>query len=73
MSKEKASGTSASLAPKRRVWRKIYIGIVEQTLEIRAVEVKSSDIGDAPILPRQIRPDQDIASIIADGPHDTGK
>ena len=31
---------------KRRVWRKIHIGIDEQTLEIRAVEVTSSDIGD---------------------------
>ena len=32
--------------PRRRVWRKIHIGIDEQTLEIRAVEVTSSDIGD---------------------------
>jgi Transposase DDE domain len=27
-------------------WRKIHIGIDEQTLEVRAVEVTSSDIGD---------------------------
>ena len=37
--------------PKRRLWRKIHIGIDEQTLEIRAIEVTSSSIGDAPILP----------------------
>jgi hypothetical protein len=29
--------------PKRRVWRKIHIGIDEQTLEIRAVEVTQPD------------------------------
>jgi hypothetical protein len=29
---------------KRRVWRKIHLGIDEQTLEIRAVEVTSSDV-----------------------------
>jgi Transposase DDE domain len=29
---------------KRRVWRKIHIGIDEETLEVRAVEVTSSDI-----------------------------
>ena len=50
--------------PKRRVWRKVHLGIDEQTLEIRAVEVTSSDIGDAPMLPEllsQIPPDQEIA------------
>jgi len=31
---------------KRRVWRKVHLGIDEQTLEIRAVEVTSSDMGD---------------------------
>ncbi|UOA20709.1 hypothetical protein DSM14862_03547 (plasmid) [Sulfitobacter indolifex] len=29
--------------PKRRVWRKIHIGIDEQTLEIRAVEITGSN------------------------------
>ena len=32
-------------------WRKVHLGIDEETLEIRAVEVTSSDIGDAPMLP----------------------
>ena len=36
---------------KRRVWRKIHIGIDEETLEVRAVEVTGSSIGDAPMLP----------------------
>ena len=62
--------------PKRRLWRKIHIGIDEQTLEIRAIEVTSSSIGDAPILPdllNQIRPDQEIGRVTGDGAYDTRK
>jgi hypothetical protein len=62
--------------PKRRVWRKVHLGIDEQTLEIRAVEVTSSDVGDAPMLPEllsQIPADQEIASVTADGAYDTRK
>jgi hypothetical protein len=61
---------------KRRVWRKIHIGINEQTLEIRAAEFTTSDVGDAPMLPNlldQIPPDQEIASVTADGAFDTRK
>jgi len=61
---------------KRRVWRKVHLGIDEETLEVRAVEVTSSDIGDAPMLPEllaQIAADQDIASVTADGAYDTRK
>jgi hypothetical protein len=61
---------------KRRVWRKIHIGIDEETLEVRAVEVTGSNIGDAPMLPEllnQIPPDQDIGSVTADGAYDTRK
>ncbi|MFT5651965.1 MAG: hypothetical protein ACI9TZ_003462 [Yoonia sp.] len=74
---------------KRRIWRKIYIGIDEETLEVRAIEVTSSDIGpfhglqsnhyrsmDVPILPEllnQIPPDQDISSVTADGAYNTRK
>ena len=61
---------------KRRIWRKIHIGIDEETLQIRAVEVTGSNIGDAPMLPEllnQIPPDQDIASVTADGAYDTRK
>ena len=61
---------------KRRIWRKIHIGIDEETLAVRAVEATSSNIGDAPMLPEllnQIPPDQDIASVTADGAYDTRK
>jgi transposase len=61
-------------SPKRRVWRKIHIGIDEQTLEIRAVEITGSNTGDAPMLPHllnQIPHDQKIGSVTADGAYDT--
>jgi hypothetical protein len=61
---------------KRRVWRKIHIGIDEKSLEIRAAEFTTSEIGDAPMLPElldQIPPDQEIASVTADGAFDTRK
>ncbi len=58
---------------KRRVWRKVHLGIDEETLEVRAVEVTSSDVGDAPMLLDQIPPDQQIASVTADGAYDTRK
>jgi transposase len=60
--------------PKRRVWRKIHIGIDEQTLEVRAVEITGSNTGDAPILPyllNQIPRNQEIGSVIADGAYDS--
>jgi hypothetical protein len=63
-------------APKRRVWGKIHIGIDEQTSEIRAAEFTTSDIGDAPMLPvllDQIPPEQEIASVAAEGAFDTRK
>lgn len=59
---------------KRRIWRKIHIAVDEQTLEIRAVEVTSSAIGDAPVLPdllNQIAPQEQITSVTADGAYDT--
>jgi hypothetical protein len=61
---------------KRRLWRKIHIGIDEETLEIRAIEVTSSGIADAPMLPdllNQIPPDQDLGSVTADDAYDTRK
>ena len=60
--------------PKRRVWRKIHIGIDEQTLEVRAVEITGSNTGDAPMLPyllNQIPHGQKIGSVTADGAYDT--
>ena len=60
--------------PKRRMWRKIHIGIDEETLEVRAIEVTTSNVGDAPMLPEllnQIPADQTIGSVTADGAYDT--
>mgnify|MGYP000019659437 CR=1 FL=1 len=57
--------------PKRRLWRKIHIGIDEQTLEIRAVELTNNSIGDAPMLPdllNQIPADQELGSVTAPPP-----
>ena len=51
-------------------------GIDEETLDIRAIEVTGSNIGDAPILPDllgQIGPDQEIGCVTADGAYDTRK
>lgn len=58
----------------RRTWRKVPLGIDAQTLEIRAIEVTSDTIGDAPMLPEllaQIPADEPIASVSADGAYDT--
>jgi hypothetical protein len=62
--------------PKRRVWRKIHLGIDEETLEVRAVEITGSHIGDAPILPdllSQIPAGAEIGSVTAEGAYDTRK
>ena len=59
--------------PKRRVWRKIHLGIAEESLEIRAVEVTGSHIGDAPMLLDRIPPDVGIGSVTADAACDTRK
>ena len=61
---------------KHRLWRKLHIGIDEETLEIRAIEVTSSSIGDAPMLPdllNQIPSGQELGSVTADGAYDTRK
>jgi hypothetical protein len=60
----------------RRLWRKIHIGVDERTLEIRAIEITGSGVGDAPILPEllgQLSADVEIGSVTADGAHDTRK
>lgn len=35
---------------KKRLWRKLHLGMDEETLEIRAVGVTTSNMGDAPTL-----------------------
>ncbi|MBY6056804.1 IS5 family transposase [Leisingera daeponensis] len=66
--------TRKHCGPKRRLWRKIHIGIDEETLEVRAVEVTTNNVGDAPMLPEllvQTPPDQSVGSVTADGAYDT--
>ena len=58
---------------KRRVWRKVHLAVDETTLEVRAVEVTGSGVGDAPVLPDllgQIPEGEPIASVTADGAYD---
>ena len=58
---------------KRRVWRKVHLAIDEATMEVRAVEITDSRIGDAPMLPgllSQIPEGETIASVTADGAYD---
>ena len=55
--------------PKRRVWRKIHLGIDVETQEIRGVEITGSHVGGAPVLPdllSQIPANQEIGSVTAD-------
>ena len=62
--------------PKRRVWHKIHLRIDEETMEVRAVEITGSHIGDAPVLPdllNQIPAYVQIGSVTADGTYDTRK
>ena len=73
---------------KPRQWRKVHLGTEEDqdlirgiksptkadTLEIRAIEVTGSRVGDAPMLPEllnQIPADQAIGKVSADGAYDT--
>jgi len=54
---------------KKRQWRKLHLGMDEETLEIRAVGVTTSNVGDAPMLPdllQQIPPGPEIAAVTAD-------
>jgi hypothetical protein len=58
----------------RRQWRKVHLAIDEETLEIRAVSVTASNVGDAPMLQElleQIPTNQGIASVSGDGAYDT--
>ena len=53
---------------KPRQWRKVHLGVDADTLEMRAVEVTGSRVGDAPMLPAlldQIPEDQSIDAVTA--------
>ncbi len=54
---------------KPRDWRKVHLGIDADTLEIWAIEVTGSRVGDAPMLPDlldQIPGDQPLGMVTAD-------
>ena len=58
---------------RRRVWRKVHLAVDEATLDVRAVEITGSGVGDAPMLPgllAQIPEGEPIASVTADGAYD---
>lgn len=56
----------------RRQWRKVHLGIDAQTMEIRAIEVTSNSVGDAPVLPDLLaQVSTPIGTVSADGAYDT--
>lgn len=58
----------------RRQWRKVHLGIDAGTQDIRAIEVTTNAIGDAPTLPdllAQIPEGEQILSVGGDGAYDT--
>ena len=60
----------------RRQWRKVHLGIDAKTMEIRAIEITTNEVGDAPVLPdllAQIPPNERIAIVGAGGAYDTRK
>ena len=57
-----------------RQWCKLHLGIDAETLEVRAIEVTGSRVGDGPMLPKlleQIPPEEPIGTVTADGAYDT--
>lgn len=61
---------------KRWVWHKIHPGNAEETLQIRAVEVTTHNVGGAPMLLEllgQIGSNQMVATVTADSAYDTRK
>lgn len=61
---------------KRRPWRNIHLGVDEQALEIRAIEVTGRQGRGGSMLPEllgQILTSVEIGSVTADGAYDTRK
>ncbi len=61
-------------APRPRQWCKVHLGIDADSLEVRAIEVTGSRVGDAPMLSKlleQIPPEEPIGQVTADGAYDT--
>ncbi len=58
----------------RRQWLKVHLAIDAESLEIRAIEVTSNQVGDAPMLPEllnQVPAGETIESVRGDGAYDT--
>jgi len=56
----------------RRVWRKLHLGVDEQTKEIVAVEVTASNVHDSQVLPRLLTQiSGKLCQISGDGAYDT--
>ncbi|PTR11138.1 DDE family transposase [Cereibacter azotoformans] len=58
----------------RRQWRKVHLAMDTATSDVRAVEFTPSREGDSPVLPDlldQIRVDEAIGTVTADGAYDT--
>ncbi len=58
------------------MWRKVHLAVDEATLEVRAVEITASHVGDAPVLPDllgQIPAGEAVGLVTADGAYDTRK
>ena len=76
MMSEGAWKTRKHGASYRRQWRKVHIGIDAETLDIRAMEVTTNAVGDAPVLLdllAQIPLGEPISSVGGDGAYDTKK
>ena len=59
---------------RRRTWRKLHLAVDAENHEVIAAELTAAFVGDAPVLPDlldQLDPDESIASVAADGLHDT--
>jgi hypothetical protein len=75
----KAAGEGESSCRKhwtsrQKPWAKVHLGINAETLEVRAIEVTSSRVGDAPMLPEllaQISAEEPTGSVTAEGAYDT--
>ncbi len=61
-------------ASRPRQWCKLHLGIDAETLEVRAIEVTGSRVGDGPMLPKlleQIPAEEPIETVTADGAYNT--
>lgn len=61
-------------ASRPRQWCKVHLGIDAETLEVRAIEVSGSRVGDGPMLPKllqQIPANEILGTVTADGAYDT--